>query len=202
LYSTKTQAVLVLPRPVLVARVILEGLAASWKLSMPCSHFSYPTAAHSRHGRIKRGAITTKLADTVKSRDNAAIKTCIIFIVMTVSAVAANAEDRPSWVKVNGGTYGAKADDRGPIGGGAGYTRTVTKGDFTATTAQTSPARRSKSTTTLSAPHRHRLSSEASHRKSAMFTITGLFGTTNLLTRCMPKPRPRFLIMHTPTRRT
>jgi hypothetical protein len=36
-----------------------------------------------------------------------------------------------SWVEVNGVIYGAKADDRGPIGGGAGYRDVVTKGDHT-----------------------------------------------------------------------
>lgn len=34
-------------------------------------------------------------------------------------------------VTVDGQTYGAQADEIGPIGGGKGYTRIVTKGDFT-----------------------------------------------------------------------
>lgn len=36
-----------------------------------------------------------------------------------------------TWVEINGVTYGAKPDQRGPIGGGVGYVKTVTKGDFT-----------------------------------------------------------------------
>jgi hypothetical protein len=37
-------------------------------------------------------------------------------------------------VEIAGVVYGAKPDDAGPIGGGAGYTRIVTKGDYTAKT--------------------------------------------------------------------
>jgi hypothetical protein len=40
--------------------------------------------------------------------------------------------DEPTWVTINGTVYGARPDARGPIGGGDGYTRLVTKGDFTA----------------------------------------------------------------------
>jgi len=36
-------------------------------------------------------------------------------------------------VTLDGRTYGAQADEIGPIGGGAGYKRTVTKGDFVVT---------------------------------------------------------------------
>jgi hypothetical protein len=39
-----------------------------------------------------------------------------------------------TFVTVDGETYGAQPDDVGPIGGGPGYTRIVTKGDFTAKT--------------------------------------------------------------------
>lgn len=42
------------------------------------------------------------------------------------------AED-PTWVEVEGVTYGARRDEIGPIGGGPGYTRIVRKGDFVAT---------------------------------------------------------------------
>jgi hypothetical protein len=35
-------------------------------------------------------------------------------------------------VEIDGVVYGARADERGPIGGGAGYVNIVTKGDFTA----------------------------------------------------------------------
>jgi hypothetical protein len=35
-----------------------------------------------------------------------------------------------TWIQVDGETYGAQADQRGPIGGGRGYTDIVNKGDF------------------------------------------------------------------------
>jgi hypothetical protein len=35
-----------------------------------------------------------------------------------------------TWVEIDGKVYGAKPDDLGPIGGGAGYTRIVTDGDY------------------------------------------------------------------------
>lgn len=41
------------------------------------------------------------------------------------------ADDAPTWVKIGNTVYGAKPDDRGPIGGGKGYTKIVTKGDYT-----------------------------------------------------------------------
>ncbi|MDQ7780245.1 MAG: right-handed parallel beta-helix repeat-containing protein [Planctomycetota bacterium] len=40
------------------------------------------------------------------------------------------AEDQ-TWVEVDGTVYGARPDELGPIGGGAGYTKVVTKGDYT-----------------------------------------------------------------------
>jgi hypothetical protein len=41
------------------------------------------------------------------------------------------AADEPTWVEIDGVIYGAKADARGPIGGGPGYVNIVTKGDYT-----------------------------------------------------------------------
>jgi len=40
------------------------------------------------------------------------------------------------WVERDGVIFGAQADERGPIGGGEGYTGIVTGGDFTATTLE------------------------------------------------------------------
>lgn len=37
----------------------------------------------------------------------------------------------PTWLEIEGVTYGARADDRGPIGGGDGYANVVTQGDYT-----------------------------------------------------------------------
>ncbi len=36
-----------------------------------------------------------------------------------------------TWIEADGQIHGAKPDERGPIGGGAGYTRIVEKGDYT-----------------------------------------------------------------------
>lgn len=41
--------------------------------------------------------------------------------------------DRPASVTVDGTVYGAQADEVGPIGGGEGYTRIITEGDWVAT---------------------------------------------------------------------
>jgi len=39
--------------------------------------------------------------------------------------------DEPTWVEINDVTYGAKADELGPIGGGTGYVNIITGGDYT-----------------------------------------------------------------------
>ena len=39
-----------------------------------------------------------------------------------------------TWVRIDGEVYGAMPDERGPIGGGAGYTAVVTEGDYHVTT--------------------------------------------------------------------
>jgi len=44
------------------------------------------------------------------------------------------AAETPTWVEIDGKTYGAKPDERGPIGGGEGYRRIVTEGDYTVKT--------------------------------------------------------------------
>jgi hypothetical protein len=38
--------------------------------------------------------------------------------------------ETPTWVEVGGVTYGARPDERGPIGGGEGYAAIVTGGDY------------------------------------------------------------------------
>ncbi len=40
------------------------------------------------------------------------------------------AAEEPTFVEVDGQLYGAKADERGPIGGGEGYTLTIDNGDY------------------------------------------------------------------------
>ena len=54
-----------------------------------------------------------------------------IVAVLLLPAVA-GAEDATS-IELEGKTYGALPDEIGPIGGGAGYTKIVTQGDYAAT---------------------------------------------------------------------
>ena len=54
----------------------------------------------------------------------------ILVFALLLIPVPVHAGDATS-VKLDGGVYGAQADEVGPIGGGKGYTRIVTKGDFT-----------------------------------------------------------------------
>ena len=51
----------------------------------------------------------------------------ISLFVLPCCAVA----DEPTWLEIDGVVYGAKADERGPIGGGEGYANVVTSGDYT-----------------------------------------------------------------------
>lgn len=49
---------------------------------------------------------------------------------------ASPAEPEQTWVVMDGQVYGAKPDEVGPIGGGAGYDRIVTNGDYTVRTLE------------------------------------------------------------------
>ncbi len=51
-----------------------------------------------------------------------------LFALLVIAATARAGET--TFVKVDGETYGAQADDVGPIGGGKGYAKIVGKGDF------------------------------------------------------------------------
>jgi parallel beta helix pectate lyase-like protein len=55
-------------------------------------------------------------------------------LVLSCAGWPCMAADAPSWVEIGGTVYGAKPDERGPIGGGVGYTKIVTKGDYTVKT--------------------------------------------------------------------
>jgi hypothetical protein len=55
--------------------------------------------------------------------------------LLLIACACATADDR-TWVEVNGALYGARADERGPIGGGEGYTNIVTSGDYTVETLE------------------------------------------------------------------
>ncbi len=54
-----------------------------------------------------------------------AVVLCLAGLLPTVSFA-----DEPTSVTLDGEVYGAQPDELGPIGGGVGYTRMVTKGDF------------------------------------------------------------------------
>lgn len=51
--------------------------------------------------------------------------------------------EKQSWKSIGKKIYGAKADEQGPIGGGKGYKRVLTKGDFTAENLEIHCQRRS-----------------------------------------------------------
>ena len=40
-------------------------------------------------------------------------------------------KEKPPWKKIGNTIYGAKADETGPIGGGKGYSKVITSGDYT-----------------------------------------------------------------------
>ncbi|MGC9319725.1 MAG: right-handed parallel beta-helix repeat-containing protein [Armatimonadota bacterium] len=59
----------------------------------------------------------------------------LIAMLVGVLAAPARAQDQ-TWVERDGEIYGARPDERGPIGGGEGYVGIVTEGDYTATTLE------------------------------------------------------------------
>jgi len=63
--------------------------------------------------------------------------TCtVLMLTLALVAVCHAQEEMQSCVERDGVLYGAQADERGPIGGGEGYTAIVTEGDYTATTLE------------------------------------------------------------------
>ena len=58
-------------------------------------------------------------------------KNFLIAMALLCTASSDIAADPATWVEIDNAVYGAKADKRGPIGGGAGYTKVVTRGDYT-----------------------------------------------------------------------
>lgn len=55
-------------------------------------------------------------------------------IFPSVAAGGSTAKPDRTWVEIGGQVYGAKPDDRGPLGGGPGYKNAVRGGDFTVRT--------------------------------------------------------------------
>ncbi|HOZ47568.1 MAG TPA: right-handed parallel beta-helix repeat-containing protein [Candidatus Hydrogenedentes bacterium] len=73
------------------------------------------------------------------------MRTAVMVVVALVGAWCAPA-DEPTWIEIAGVTYGARPDDRGPIGGGEGYAAILTEGDYTADTVETLVEALSKAT--------------------------------------------------------
>jgi len=49
--------------------------------------------------------------------------------VFCIASLCVAAEEA-TWIEINGAVYGAKPDERGPVGGGDGYANAMTKGDY------------------------------------------------------------------------
>ena len=58
---------------------------------------------------------------------------CLLAMLLVCMACSCGFGQESTWVEVDGVVYGAKADDRGPMGGGAGYAKTIAKGDYVVT---------------------------------------------------------------------
>ena len=54
-----------------------------------------------------------------------------LVLVLFCVALHCIAADEPTWVQIDNIVYGAKPDDRGPIGGGNGYANIIAEGDYT-----------------------------------------------------------------------
>ena len=53
-----------------------------------------------------------------------------LLLVLLYGASPSLADDVVTWLEIDDTTYGAKADELGPIGGGDGYSNIVTEGDY------------------------------------------------------------------------
>ncbi len=62
------------------------------------------------------------------------LKSVAVLLLLAITLPAWT--DNPSWVEIDGTIYGAKADETGPIGGGAGYANIITGGDYSASTVE------------------------------------------------------------------
>ena len=56
-----------------------------------------------------------------------------VSVVLAVLCLAPRSlpAEGPTWIEIGETVYGAKPDERGPIGGGKGYVNITTKGDYT-----------------------------------------------------------------------
>ena len=61
------------------------------------------------------------------------VKPCPLLLTLSCLAWPCVAANEPTWVEIDNTVYGARPDERGPIGGGNGYTDITTQGDYTVT---------------------------------------------------------------------
>jgi len=54
-----------------------------------------------------------------------------ILLILSYIALPCTAADERTWIEIDGTVYGARPDDRGPIGGGNGYSNVTIRGDYT-----------------------------------------------------------------------
>ena len=55
---------------------------------------------------------------------------CAYYLTTNIYSPKNKLKSYPTWIRKNGQIYGAKPDERGPIGGGYGYKKIITKGDY------------------------------------------------------------------------
>lgn len=60
------------------------------------------------------------------------LKDSLLVLMLLFCAAATCVAEEATWVEIDGQIFGARADELGPIGGGTGYTRLVSEGDYTA----------------------------------------------------------------------
>ncbi|MDP6777211.1 MAG: hypothetical protein QGI83_10645 [Candidatus Latescibacteria bacterium] len=58
------------------------------------------------------------------------MKSLSIALALLCIACPCVAADEPTWVEIDNVVYGARPDERGPIGGGSGYASIITRGDY------------------------------------------------------------------------
>ena len=59
------------------------------------------------------------------------MRVCSLLLAVFLELACFAAAVEATWVEIDGVQYGAKPDERGPIGGGEGYANIVTSGDYT-----------------------------------------------------------------------
>ncbi|UCE47642.1 MAG: right-handed parallel beta-helix repeat-containing protein [Phycisphaerales bacterium] len=58
------------------------------------------------------------------------MKHLVTLLVSCLALPCVTADDQ-TWIEIDGVVYGARPDERGPIGGGNGYSKIIAKGDYT-----------------------------------------------------------------------